>query len=158
MAWVSGRTIAPTSGELVFVIDAEAPLPRAQTWIQVWQVCRGIPRLRSEPDSVLTISHNDGLQKIAASVSHHEQYVGDHLETNISAGPTVDESDMLGFFDDSECDALRRNVTFSFVNFDINDGGDSVATTESCRRSQLRNPVDIFARARYEPYTPRGQP
>lgn len=133
MAWISGRTISPANGELVFVIDENANLPSAaQNWEQLWQICKGIEPIVpvGEEGGFQVARHSDETDKekfhcrddflhgrhiqIRPQDEHASQFESEEIEPQ------------------SECEATRRTLTFRMVNFDINDNGESIATTTGC--------------------------
>jgi hypothetical protein len=73
MTWVSGRTIFPASGELVFYIDENANLPPAQIWDQVWQIAR----LAAEPTAV----EKSSLALHFAAGDHPQAFASTRAET-----------------------------------------------------------------------------
>lgn len=138
MAWISGRTISPTSGELVFTIDEDAQLPGPQVWEQLWDVCEGLEPIvhasgvgdPSEP--VGTVHYTDSLdraQLVEKSVENSE-YTGEHLSITDSGAKAFDHVDPADIDPMSRCRSYIRKLTFRVLNFEISDNGDSTQTTQ----------------------------
>lgn len=150
MSWISGQTISPSSGELVFTIDADCNLPRPQNWEQLWQTCKGIPPFADREEAIPpeSLEFEDGLVAPvfgACECRKLSEEWGQHL---ISMNDTsLNVMDFQEAEPDSACTTTRRIVTFGFANFHINDDGESIATTRGCIDRNC-DEISIYLRTR----------
>src|SRR5262245_3742009 len=149
MAWISGRTYSPESGELVFTIDENAQLPGPQYWQQIWIVCEGPEPIITAQDQDNSPQYADELTKASRyGIATASEYIGEHLEI------TADSSRSFGEVKLEDVEMFRchppiyRTVTVSIVNFDINDDGDSVMRTEGCIGKDQCDTIGIYLRTR----------
>lgn len=139
MAWISGTTISPTNHELLFVIDENANLPAAsQAWVQRWTVCQGIepiiPEVGSPVAQAPTYSNtlwNLGVNGHRGRHDFDAEGVATHLLEDVEPDDARPANEVEAE-KDSKCTVTTRTLTYRLANFDINDGGDSVATTTGC--------------------------
>ena len=128
MAWISGRTLSPSSGELVFTIGPDAQLPAAQDWVQLWEVCPGIEPI---PTGVV-LEYTD----LVNALAREQDGLTLRLESAVSlvCRPGVPRSvSREGRVPDpSKCQAYRRVVRIEFVSFEVTDNGESVVQTKGC--------------------------
>ncbi|MDG4882000.1 transglycosylase SLT domain-containing protein [Mesorhizobium sp. WSM4884] len=135
MTWISGRTISPSSGELVFWIDENANLPGPQNWEQMWQTCQGEEPIVVAQERELirpTLLEDYGIASPTQAccvdtggvARDHLMVELCHLATEKTAREDVEPM--------SNCSTSFRTLTFTLVNFDITDGGDSIETTRGC--------------------------
>lgn len=190
MAWISGRTIRPASGELVFVIDEHANMPSPQEWEQFWKWCEGIEPAPLDGDDVVA-SHAPELWDEVFAIKPRRRgtltarlHPTSHVLLATPSAPVVSKMDEREAEPVSECKTARRTLTFNFVSWDINDGGESVASTEMCLgqscdsiainlRTRGTNPSfgvlmsaipsDVFRaiawqESRWRPFLPNGKP
>lgn len=131
MTWISGRTLSPASGELVFWIDENAGLPAPQVWEQIWQVCSGIePLVKIVPikfsDRAFAASSGDDADVVRLTpVRHFSITVASEAEYEPLAPTDYDAR--------SDCNTWRRSLTYALTDFNIpNVGGDAIAETKGC--------------------------
>lgn len=144
MSWISGRTISPASGELVFMIDENANLPPSQDWVQFWEVCGGIEPIKVGAELacwdsmalVLRQGQREGDEAAVGWLRSVTEYRGERDQLR-----DADVDPML------DCRISERTLTIQMVNFDVTDNGDSVFETKGCVDSSC-DIIAIYVRTR----------
>ena len=93
MSWISGRTISPASGELVFIIDEDANLLGPQNWVQLWQVCKGQEPIAVADEAIESAEFSDGVAKRQSTCGCKEkemELLGQHILMHLHALHTSD--------------------------------------------------------------------
>jgi hypothetical protein len=139
MAWISGRTVSPASGELVFMIDDNAMLPPPQNWDQLWQICKGIEPIiaRAGGNPPIAIDRPSYCDRALQATPNYDNLIitlspSEYLKAVPRAAVrhrSFNDSDADPY---SLCESYTRTLTVSIVNFEINDDGDSVLETTGC--------------------------
>jgi hypothetical protein len=142
MTWIAGRTISPSSGELVFTIDEDANLPPSQRWEQLWQVCTGIEPITGVSAPIGPIAYSDSVMVEGELMSH-----ADHFTASAVSPERVMEVAKTDIDPMSECQSYRRALVFAFFNFDVTDDGDAVYETTGCIGSNCDS-ISIYVRTR----------
>ena len=146
MGWITGKTLSPASGELVFTIGPNCELPGPQTWQQFWKYCDGpepiFPEVLSGPATIFDDFEMRGGEESKQS-SKSPAY---HLSLGVTPS-TFESVEPADAEPQSKCSSTKRTVTFQVVNFDINDGGDSIATSTGSYGGGSDS-ISIFLRTR----------
>jgi len=126
MSWVSGRTIQPVSGAMNFVISENAELPARQNWVQLWEVCPGIPPLLPPEASAFTDKAAD------LALNFERGTVTLTPSTVLVMSPAVEEAEREKALTEFGCRRVQRTVPIFVGGFDIAGEGECLLCTQSC--------------------------
>ena len=130
MSWISGRTLSPTTGELVFVIDENANLPGPQSWEQLWTICKGLEPIIISDDEIGDALFLDRARRARLSGPQDWESAA-HTTTVADLQPPTDPVPEE-VHPTQDCVNYPRTVTVTMVSFNVTDGGDSVLESKGC--------------------------